>query len=519
MNIGITHSLHRSLQVSPNRAATIFEGRRTSWMELVDRVARMAAALKSLGLNADDRVAYLGQNSDRIVEFYFSAFWSGGVAVPLNYRWSVQENLYALNDSSPRFLFVDDGYIDQADTLTKSPIEKVIYVGDGDCPAGMISSEQLISSHEPIVDARRSGGDIAGIFYTGGTTGFPKGVMISHEAIWINAISNLSEKRTHRESVILHSAPMFHMAAFTSLISGTLVAATHIALKNFSAGDVLHTIGRYRVTQMFFVPTMLQSILEHPEFDRTDTSCIQMLSYGAAAISEKLLRSVIERIPTANLSQSYGQTELGPFATTLSPQDHLLDGRHPERLRSAGQTVAHAEVRVVDASRIERPVGEVGEIMVRGPGVMTGYWKLPEVTEKTLIDGWVMTGDAGYFDQFGYLYIVDRVKDMIVSGGENIYSAEVEKALNKHPNVKEAAVIGIPDDKWGEAVHAIVVVKDGEAVSKDDLIKHCREWIADYKCPKDISFREENLPLTSIGKVSKVELREPFWRDVDRSVN
>lgn len=517
---GLTSPLHRSLQVAKDRQATGFGNRRQTWSHFVDRVARLAGALRASGIGTGDRVAYLGLNSDRYLEFFFATAWAGAVSVPVNWRWSLSEIVYSLNDSTPKALWIDDNFLDHLPALKELPVlESIAYAGSGASPPGIASIDELVASHEPIEDARRSGNDLAAIFYTGGTTGAPKGVMVSHGALWINGLVNVGERRMSVDDVFLLTGPLFHMGGFLSVVTAVIVGAPMIALPKFEAGNVLEFIERERISAMFAVPTMVQDLLEHPDFSARDLSSLRMISYGASAISETLLRRVISEIPTAQFSQTYGQTELGPSATVLPPEDHSLDPSRSHLLRSAGRTCLHVELEIVGAGGVPVPAGETGEIRVRSPGNMLGYWNQPEITAKTLIDGWVMTGDIGYLDETGYLYIVDRAKDMIVTGGENVFSAEVENVLSKHPAVASVAVIGIPDDRWGEAVHAVVQLRKNAEVTEAQLISHCRELIAGYKCPKSVDLRREPLPLTAVGKISKVQLREPFWGSKDRSVS
>lgn len=277
-------------------------------------------------------------------------------------------------------------------------------------------------------------------------------------------------------------------------------------------------MARERITHATFVPTMLTMILQFPDFADYDLSSLQRITYGAAPMPEALLRRAMQRFPNVAFSQSYGMTELSPMATCLRPEDHRLNGT-TKRLRSAGSRVPDVDVRIVDPNDEPVAADVVGEIVVRGPPVMRGYWRQPVLTATALRGGWMHTGDVGYFDSDGYLYVVDRVKDMIVSGGENVYSTEVENAIASHPDVAQCAVIGIPDEKWGEAVHAIVVPRPGSRVDTGLLDQHCRGLIAAYKCPRSMEIRAEQLPLSSVNKIDKAVLRAPFWTKQDRHVN
>jgi long-chain acyl-CoA synthetase len=287
-------------------------------------------------------------------------------------------------------------------------------------------------------------------------------------------------------------------------------------LETFDAGQVLHTIAREQITHALLVPAMIKMVLNHPDANAADMSSVVCILYGASPMPAATLEQFMSTWPTVGLAQAYGQTELAPVATTLSMEDHKAGG---ERLKSAGRPTAVTDIRIVGESGEDCPVGVSGEIVARGPHTMMGYWNKPEETERALQNGWVFTGDAGYFDDSGYLFIVDRVKDMVVTGGENVFTTEVENAVISHPAVQDVAVIGIPHAEWGEAVHAIVILHPGQSVSEDELLDHCRQLIAGYKLPKGITFRDEPLPLSGAGKVLKTELRKPYWEGFERQVN
>jgi acyl-CoA synthetase (AMP-forming)/AMP-acid ligase II len=296
----------------------------------------------------------------------------------------------------------------------------------------------------------------------------------------------------------------------------TLCCGKNVILEAFDPGEVLRIIAEQRVTHTLLVPAMIKMTLNHPDAGSADLSSMVCILYGASPMPKATLEQCMATWPTVGLAQAYGQTELAPVATMLSMDDHRAGG---ERLKSAGRPTPVTEVRIVDESGAECPLGVSGEIVARGPHTMMGYWNKPEETDRALQDGWVFTGDAGYFDESGYLYIVDRVKDMVVTGGENVFTTEVENAIISHDAVQDVAVIGIPHPEWGEAVHAIVVLHEGRSVSEAELIDHCREAIAGYKVPKSVTFRDQPLPLSGAGKVLKTELRKPFWEGRERQVN
>jgi long-chain acyl-CoA synthetase len=330
--------------------------------------------------------------------------------------------------------------------------------------------------------------DIACLFYTGGTTGRSKGVMLSHGNLWANAIATIAHLGLDDSLVHLHSGPLFHLGAGGRVYATAVAGGKHVVISRFTPEHALSTIAREKVTVATFVPTMLSMLLQLPDLNRYDLSSLRLITYGASPMPEAILQECLRRLPQVRFAQSYGMTELSPVATMLGTEQHSLNAP-PGRLRSAERPVYSAEVRIVDADDKELPRGEIGEIVVRGPIVMQGYWRKPELTAQTLRGGWMHTGDSGYFDDEGFLFIADRIKDMIISGGENVYSIEVENAICSHPDVAQCAVIAIPDQRWGEAVHAIVVPRAGVAtLSAESIVMHCRTLIAGYKCPRSIDF-------------------------------
>ncbi len=520
--MGITQCVKRAVQQNSGGCASIFESRTRTWKEFAQRASRFAGGLQSLGVESGDRVAVLALNSDRYLETYAAVPWAGAVVVPLNIRWSPAENVYAINDSGAKVLLVDDAFATLATSIREQipSVRETIHMGDAETPSGMTSYERLIASSAPVPDAGRTGEDLAGIFYTGGTTGFPKGVMLSHRSLWASAAAatNIMAAFIQRP-VPLHAAPMFHLADFGTTMRSFLAGATNVIIPSFTAERVLAAIEQHGVTNVALVPTMIQMLVTHPMFSKTDLSSLQLLIYGASPMPEELLRTAMRALPQCRFLQGYGQTELSPVATILPPEYHTLEGPTAGKLTSAGRAVSCCEVEVVNAEGLEVPRGTVGEIRVRGFNTMLGYWNKPEETAATLRDGWVYTGDAGRMDDEGFLYVVDRIKDMIISGGENVYTAEVENACLKHPAVSQCAVIGIRHDTWGEAVHAVVILKDNQELLADELIAHCHRLIAGYKCPRSIEFRSESFPLSGAGKVLKRELRAPYWEGRRRQVN
>lgn len=519
--MSIVQSVKRNVQMRGNDTATIFGDRRHSWMEFRERAARLAAGLKALGVAPGDRVAILALNSDRYLEYYVAVPWAGAVVVPLNTRWSEAELAYALNDSGAICLLLDDAFLKHAAALLGqvASLRRAVYLGEQSTPPGLVGYEVLIDGNAPLADAGCGGEDIAGIFYTGGTTGFSKGVMLSHRSLWASAMAWLVEAEPLPQSVGLHAAPMFHLADVAAIMGFTIAGNVNAVIPFFTPEGVLAAIERFRVTDLLLVPTMINMLVSHPKIAETDVSSIRRLAYGGSVIPEAVLARAIAAFPNCRFTQAYGQTELSPIATLLLPEHHVLEGPNAGRLTSAGRPAACNEVEIVDPNDVEVPRGTVGEIRCRGPNTMLGYWNKPQETAAALRDGWVYTGDAGYMDDEGFVFIVDRLKDMIVSGGENVFSAEVENAVFNHSAVAQCAVVAIPSAEWGEAVHAIVILKEGCAATAEEIIAHCRREIAHYKCPRSVEFRTEPFPLSGAGKVLKRELRAPYWERQTRQVS
>jgi len=515
----LTQGLRRTAQQTPHAIASVFQDRKRTFSQLLDRVARIGGMLRGLGLQAGDRVGMLALNSDWYLEYYPGVYWAGGVVNPINTRWSAAEIAYSLEDCQTDVLIIDDNFLGALPELRQryAGLRHVLYVGDGPAPEGLLDYEGLLAQSAPVEDALRSGNDLAGIFYTGGTTGTPKGVMLSHGNIYTNAVALLAERGIESGCIGLHAAPMFHLADGCFMNAMFAAGSTHVMVPRFEPVAVMQAIQNEGVTEALLVPTMIQMVVDHPDVGRYQLGHFRNVLYGASPISEGLLDRAMRALPGTGFTQLYGMTELSPVATILTQEMHRDAGRAKGRHRSAGRAAIGCEVCIVDPMGQEMPRGEVGEVAVRGPGVMLGYWNKPKETAAAVRDGWMFTGDGGRMDEDGYVYIVDRIKDMIVSGGENVYSVEVEQAISTHPAVAVCAVIGVPDQQWGELVHAVVVKKPGAALQAQALIDHCKERIANYKCPRQVSFVEA-MPISGAGKILKTQLRAPFWAGHDRKV-
>ncbi|MGU9979717.1 long-chain-fatty-acid--CoA ligase [Phreatobacter sp. HK31-P] len=520
MTMQLTLAVHRARRLFPAKTAVVFAERRWTWTDFADRVARLAGVLQGLGVGPGDRVAMLSHSSDRYLEFFFATLWAGGIAVPVSTRYALPETAFLMQDCGARVLLVGDDFVDMAEALRpRCPdLKHVIFAGEGPLPAGMIAYEAALGAQGPVEDARRNGDDVAVLFYTGGTTGRSKGVMLTHINCMSNSFGGMVHTRLGSNLVGLHAGPLYHAAAGSRVFTNTLLGATHVVIPRFTVKGVLEAIQEHRITFTSMVPTMMTMILNEPDLDAYDLSSLEMIGYGGAPMPVATLEALMKRLPKVRFAQAYGMTELSPACTYLEPDDHTLDPATIHRLASGGRAIVGCDLRVVDPDDRDVPVGAIGEIIVAGPTVMKGYWNQPELTAEALRGGYMHTGDAGYLDADGYVYVSDRIKDMIVTGGENVYSIEVENAVLTHPAIRECAVIGVPHPLWGEAVHAVVTFKAGQSATTEAIIAHCRTRIAGFKCPQTIEVREA-MPLSQANKILKTELRRPHWEGRARAVN
>ena len=517
----ITQALKRAVQVNGDGIATIDGKRRHTWAEFVDRVARLAGALLELGLEPEDRIAMWAANSDRHLEYYFASIWAGGIFVPLNTRLAPPEVAGILQDATPKFLIVDEALEGELPAVLThaDPPAHTIFAGEGKSENEFPEHETLIEASSPAADANRGGDDTAAIYYTSGTTGQFKGVMLSHNNTISNAMSALAIMYDQEPWTFLHVAPMFHIADSQWNTGVTIHAGTHVFTRKFQPEEMLQLISQQQITHTALVPTMINMLCNDPKVDNYDVLSLRKVNFGGSPIAPSVIRQARELFPNCEFIQGYGQTETAPNISMLLDRYNTDEGPYAGKIESAGQAVFPMEIRIVGPEDEVLPTGEIGEITTRGPHVMRGYWKKPKETEEALRGGWMHTGDIGYLDKDGFLFVVDRARDMIISGGENVYSTEVEHVIYQHPAVAECAVIGIPDKKWGEAIHAIIIPKEGQDITDQAIIDHCRLHIAGYKCPRSIEIRREPLPKSGAGKVLKKLLREPYWSDSGREIN
>jgi long-chain acyl-CoA synthetase len=486
--------LARAERIAGAGEAVVDGDRRLDYRELASRCRRLVGGLYGLGLRPGDRVAILAANSHPYIESYLGIPGGNLVLVPLNTRHAEPELAYALSDSGARVLLTD-----RDPGALAGIVERVVSIPD-DYEALLAGAGE----HELGVGVTSE--TLAGLFYTGGTTGASKGVMLSHGNLIANAYHMMVTQpilRSERYAVI---APMFHAAGSFAVLATVWNGGCQVMLPAFEPESAVDLLEREAITSTLVVPTMLAAMADAQLANPRDVSHLRELGHGGSPVATEIVRRAHKAFAAARLTHWYGTTETSPIATALPDEQDVLDG---PRARSCGQPTVGLDVRIFDADDREVASGEVGEVVIRGANVMMGYWNKPEQTASALRDGWYHTGDLGYADDEQYIFLVDRLKDMIVSGGENVYCTEVEEVLYRHSMVLEAAVFGIPDEQWGEAVYAVVVPR-GE-VTVEELVAHCKQHIAGYKVPKGVELRSEPLPKSGPGKVLKRELREPFW--------
>lgn len=514
-------------RVRPDAIAMIDGDRVSTYKRFQERTARVANALAALGVKRGSRVAVLDQNSDRYFEILFGAAKVGAVLVSVNWRLAPPEISYILADAKAEVIFIGQGFAGLVRPLLKDlPLLRHVIVTDGATDEWPSYESWIAKQSDQDPDFRGDPKDTIVQMYTSGTTGNPKGVQLSHFALYAHDRNRallkdqfdaqLTWNEWDANDVSLVAMPGFHISGTGWGIVGLYNGAKSIITTQFEPGLVLKTIDRERVSKLVLVPATIQMLLRHPDCAKTDFSSIKYLLYGASPIPLDLLREAVDMFK-CGFVQLYGMTETAGAVTYLPAEDH--DPKGTKRMRSAGRAITGSKIEVRDAAGKALAPGAEGEIWIQSDTCMNGYWNMPEATLSTMPgDNWVRTGDAGYMDEDGYVYIQDRVKDMIVSGGENIYPAEVESAMYGHPAIAEVAVIAVPDEKWGEAVKAIVVLKPDAKADAQAILDFTRTRIAGYKVPKTVDFVKE-LPRNATGKVLKRTLREPFWKGYARRVN
>ena len=516
-----TEFLTIAAEIVPDRPATVFEGWRTTYGVMRARVDRLANALAALGVGAGDRVGILQVNSDEYVEAYFAAAKLDAVYVPLNFRARAGELVQMVNEAGARVLLVGPAYTDLVSSVAAKLSSVEHYIALEEPVAGWHYYRDLIESASAEERYPQGDGkDLTLILFTAGTTGSPKGVMLSHDSFSSFILSNVTPADPDVEERNILSVPLYHVAGMQSVVAGVYAGRTLVVERQFEPGQWLELVEQERVTRAMMVPTMLKMVLDHPDFDRHDLSSLEVITYGAASMPVEVIMRAIEALPGVQFINAFGQTETAATITMLSPEDHVLEGskedidRKLRRLSSIGKPLEDVEVRIVDQNGRAVRMGQVGELVARGDRLMNGYWHMPEATAEAIVDGWLHTGDLGYADEDGYIFLAGRARDFIKRGGEMVSPEEVERVLQSHPDIEEAAVIGVPDVDWGERVRAVVVAVEGRTIKPDEVIEFCRQRLASFKKPESIVVTDE-LPRSHLGKVLKTELRERFGKPTE----
>ena len=492
---------------------------RSNWAEHSERVSRLCHGLAhQLDVKPADRFAVLALNSHQYLELWHAAFMGAGIINPLNLRLAPKELAYIIEDSGTTVVFVDAMFAPLVAAarqhMSADPIRQVVLIGEGDV-AFDLSYEAILSAALPIYPAEPGEQDPVVLMYTGGTTGLPKGVLIEHRAEMLNTYHGHMSIPSMKIETFLLQTPMFHAASMGGILSVPLFGGRVVFIPMFTPEGVLALCESHNVTHTMMVPTMVGLCMASEGYAPERFASMQQLIYGASPMPEAILRRLLDDMPNLGLVQGYGMTEGCSTVCLLQPEDHKPGSPY---LSSVGKPTFGTRISIQDSEDNALPRGEIGEVCIKGGQIMREYWNKPDATAEALRGGWYHSGDAGYVDAKGYLFLVDRVKDMIVTGGENVYSAEVESAISTHPDVAQVAVIGIPHDKWGEAVHAVVVPKPGASITLEAIIEHSRDAIAGYKLPKSLEVRTEALPLSGAMKVLKKELREPYWKDKGKGI-
>jgi acyl-CoA synthetase (AMP-forming)/AMP-acid ligase II len=508
------------LQISsltvPDREALIQGDTRITYMEMADRVKRLANALQSLGIGRGSHVAVMALNCPQYVETYYACATLGAVFVPLNYRAKQEELTYMINTAQADVIFVSERYLDLLASI-RAGLTSVQHVICYDAAlAGALTYDQLLAENEPediVVEVEDHDPTI--LMYTSGTTAMPKGVLLSYLDFTAYVVNTVEPANPEDENVnvTLVSVPFFHIAGATAMMSAIWGGRRLVILPQFDPELWLQTVAKERVTHSFVVPTMLKRIMEHPRFTEYDRSSLQLIAYGAAPMPYEVVRHAVE-VFDCGLMNAYGQTESTSTLTYLGPEDHAIRGlsgdaldQKLKRLRSVGRPMDDVAVVIMDDNGEVLGPNQEGEICVAGARVMSGYYRNEEATAEAIHDGWLHTGDVGYLDDENYLFITGRKKDLIIRGGENISTGEIEAVLEDHPDIEEAAVIGVPDVEWGEVVKAVIVPRPGASVAPEDVIAYTRSRLASYKAPSYVAFVSE-LPRNAMGKVLKTDLRK-----------
>ena len=523
----LTQTLRKAVKFFPDKKAIVCGKRRWSYREFDERVHRLSRTLTDGGIRKDDKVALLLPNCHYFLESYYGVTQIGAVSVPMNYRLSPQDIAFILEDSESKILIADPMFDKQVAPI-RNQIRgvRILWTGEEKVSRGSQDSSYEVGL-EKAAPARMdavslSEEDVAQIYYTSGTTGRPKGVMLSHKNVSVHALGTIAELHLTDRDVWVHVAPLFHLADAWATWAITWAGGTHVLVREFDPRVVFETIQNEKVTITNLIPTMLNLMVKHPDVGSYDYRSLRVLLSGGSPIAPEVVRRIVETFK-CDYIQTYGMTETSPYLTLSILKDHLKALPYEDQLRfkaKTGREFIGVELRVVNdrGEEVQKDEKEVGEIIVKGDIVTRGYWKLPEETRKGIKEGWLYTGDLAVMDEEGYVTIVDRKKDMILTGGENVYSTEVENVLYMHPAILECAVVGVPDEKWGEVVRGVVVLRPGHQATEQEIVEFCKDHMAHYKAPKSIDFMDA-LPRTGSGKIHKKNLRDRYWEGYTKRVH
>jgi acyl-CoA synthetase (AMP-forming)/AMP-acid ligase II len=513
-----TDFLNIANAICPDRDCIVFEGRRWTYAKVNERVNRLANALAQWGIGNGDRVGILHVNCNQHIETYFAVAKLGAIFVPLNFRAKSDELSYMIANAEAKALFVGSRYLDIVNTMLPqlTTVKQCILIDSKD--KNKIYYEDLLSSaSSDEVMSEIGDEDITILMYTAGTTGRPKGVPLKHSAFASYVLDNVDPADPDIEERNLLTVPLYHVAGIQAMLAAIYGGRTLVLMRQFEVKEWIETIQREKATRAMLVPTMLKRVIDAPDYDQYDLSSLKVITYGAAPMPFEVINKAIKVMPWVRFINAFGQTETASTITTLGPEDHILEGTEEEREKklkrltsSIGRPLPDVEVKIVDEEGKPLAPLEVGEILARGPRIMTGYWRDEQKTSQVITqDGWLRTGDMGWMDEEGYIYLAGRGDDMIIRGGENISPEEVENAVQSHPKVEEASVIGVSDPEWGQEPRAVVVLKKGEVATQEEIIEHCRTRLAGFKRPRSVVFIDA-LPRNPMGKVLRKKLREDY---------
>jgi acyl-CoA synthetase (AMP-forming)/AMP-acid ligase II len=514
-----TDFLNIATAICPDKTAIVFEDKRYTFSQLSDRVNRLANGLLKLGVKKGDRVAFLQVNCNQCVETYFAVAKTGAIYLPMNFRAKEKELSYMLNTAEANTLVVGDRYIPMINSI-RSELKTVKNIMSIEKKAeGLLYYEDIIKSSpadDVVVDIDDH--DTTILMYTAGTTGFPKGVMLSHNSFAIYVMENVTPADPESKDANILTVPLYHVAGIQAIMAAIYGGRTLVMERQFDAKEWMELVQREKVNRAMMVPTMLKMLIDHPDFGKYNLKSLKVITYGAAPMPLPVIRKALDVFPGVDFINAFGQTETASTITALGPEDHHITGTPAERekkiqrLASIGKPMSDIEMKVVDEQGKKLGVGKVGEILARGPRVMTGYWRDEEKTNKTIDkDGWVHTGDIGYIDPEGYYFLAGRSSDIIIRAGENISPEELENVIRDHPKIDDVAIIGVPDETWGEEPLAIVILKKGVKATPEEIMEFCRQNLASFKRPRGVVF-VDSLPRNPMGKIIKRELREKYGK-------